>query len=315
MRITRLQVAGAAVIGLVDTDDSAAVQVTAIEGKTDPFAVLSKGVNELRLGAVVALDSATLLAPFEPRSIRDFVGFERHVEGMVMLENPAARVPDAWYDTPAFYFSNAAAVVPTGADVAVPPGCRQLDYELEVAAVIGKRCRDLTLENARDAIAAYTILNDWSARDLQRVDRRGGMGWSKSKDFASTIGPWLVSADEIERHRTESGVLDLAMTVWLNGAQMGTDTLASLGWTFEQMLVYASRGVWLNPGEVIGSGTCGGGCLGELWGRAGKLTPPPLKPGDVVRMTVEGIGTIENTVIAGVEPHGYGAVNRCHLAP
>lgn len=306
MRIARFEVAGAGALGSVHTDVCGATWITTIEGETDPISVLTKDVSDLRMGASVPLDSVILLPPVEPRSLRDFVGFEQHVEGMVMLGNPGARVPDAWYEAPAFYFSNATAVIPTGAEVEVPPACEQLDYELEVAAIVGVPCRDLTLDSAGATIVGYTILNDWSARDLQRIDRHGGMGWSKSKDFASTLGPWVVSAGELERYRTPSGRLDLAMRVWLNGVEMGSDSLANLGWSFDQMLVYASRGTYLYPGDVIGSGTCGAGCLAELWGRGGELSPPALKPGDVVRMSVDGIGTIENTIVQGTSPRDYG---------
>jgi 2-keto-4-pentenoate hydratase/2-oxohepta-3-ene-1,7-dioic acid hydratase in catechol pathway len=132
------------------------------------------------------------------------------------------------------------------------------------------------------------------------------MGWAKGKDSASTLGPWVVTADEVESHRDADGRLDLKMTVWLNGEQIGTDTLASAAWSFEQMLVYASRGCALVPGDVIGSGTCGSGCLGELWGRSGTREPAPLSPGDVVEMTVQGLGTIRNTVVPGAQPVSYG---------
>ena len=195
----------------------------------------------------------------------------------------------------------------------MPPRAKRFDYELEVAAIIGRRSQDLTLENARDAIAGYAIFNDWSARDLQGEDRKLGMGWAKGKDTASTLGPWIVTADELEQYRDAEGRLDLRMTVWLNGEEMGTDTLASTAWTFEQMLVYASRGTALVPGDVVGSGTCGGGCLGELWGRSDPRNPSPLGPGDVVRMTVEHIGTIENAVVAGPQPVDYGTARR-HVA-
>jgi len=246
--------------------------------------------------------------PLQPPSVRDFVSFEQHIQGMIMGDG--IPFPDAWYGAPAFYFSNPNSLFATGAEIPVPPRAQRFDYELEVGAIIGKRGGDLTLEDARDAIAGYTVFNDWSARDLQGEDRKLGMGWAKGKDTASTLGPWIVTADELEQYRDGEGRLDLQMTVWLNGEQMGTDTLASTAWTFEQMLVYASRGTALVPGDVIGSGTCGSGCLGELWGRSDPRNPSPLGPGDVVRMSVEHIGTIENTVVAGPEPVDYGSSRR-----
>ena len=168
-----------------------------------------------------------------------------------------------------------------------------LDFELEVAAVIGRPGRDLTPEQARDVIVGYTIFNDWSARDLQQAEMRVGLGPAKGKDTATTLGPWLVTADELESYRDDDGFLDLELTASINGEQVGHDRLSHMGWTFEEMVAYASRGTWVRPGDVLGSGTCGnGGCLAELWGRNGEQAPPPLQPGDVVTLAVEGIGEL-----------------------
>jgi 2-keto-4-pentenoate hydratase/2-oxohepta-3-ene-1,7-dioic acid hydratase in catechol pathway len=261
-------------------------------------------------GEPTPLDGVRLRSPLHPPSVRDFVAFEQHIEGMLLTEGPGVSVAPEWWDVPAFYFSNPNALFGSGDEIEVPPRCVRLDYELEVAAIIGTPGRDLTVDTAREHIAGYAIFNDWSARDLQGLDMKLKMGWAKGKDFASTLGPWIVTADELEPYRNDEGRLDLTMTVWRNGEQMGTDTLASAAWSFEQMLVYASRGAWLVPGDVIGSGTCGAGCLGELWGRAGKVDPPPLAPGDEVTMTVEGIGTITNTIVAGADPIDIGAPKR-----
>jgi 2-keto-4-pentenoate hydratase/2-oxohepta-3-ene-1,7-dioic acid hydratase in catechol pathway len=130
---------------------------------------------------------------------------------------------------------------------------------------------------------------------------RVGLGPAKGKDFASTLGPWIVTPDELELYRRDER-LDLDMEVYVNRERIGDDTLANMAWSFEEMLVYASRGTWVRPGDVIGSGTCGSGCLAELWGRNGRREPSPLAAGDVVTMTVEGIGTISNRVVPGVDP-------------
>jgi 2-keto-4-pentenoate hydratase/2-oxohepta-3-ene-1,7-dioic acid hydratase in catechol pathway len=253
-------------------------------------------LHDTPTGAPEPLAGLRLLPPLEAPTVRDFVTFEQHVAAM------AGTVPDAWYDAPTFYFTNPYALVGAHDDVAVPPGCGLLDFELEVAAVIGRTGADLTPDAARDHIAGYTILNDWSARDLQRREMQVNLGPCKGKDFATTLGPVLVTADELERYRDADGFLDLELTVAVNGVEIGRDRLARMGWPFEELVAHASRGTEVRPGDVLGSGTCGnGGCLAELWATAAE-PPPPLGPGDVVTMTVEGIGTISNTVVAGHDP-------------
>ncbi|MEU6549132.1 fumarylacetoacetate hydrolase family protein [Streptomyces sp. NPDC046915] len=254
-------------------------------------------------GPAVPLADVRLLSPLEPPSIRDFVAFEEHVEGVRRSVDGACGVPAAWYDAPASYFTNPCAVIGPYDDVPVPPGCRVLDFELEVAAVIGREGRDLTPGQARDHILGYTILNDWSARNLQSAEMKVGLGPCKGKDTATTLGPYLVTADELEGFRDREGFLRLALTAEVNGEVVGEDLLSNMSWTFEEMVAYASRGTRVRPGDVLGSGTCGnGGCLAELWGVRGGQDPPPLKPGDTVTLTVEGIGTVSNTVVAGAEP-------------
>ncbi|MGP4006394.1 fumarylacetoacetate hydrolase family protein [Streptomyces sp. 4N124] len=244
-----------------------------------------------------------LLPPLQPPSVRDFVTFEEHVEGVRRSIDNTAGVPDAWYDAPTFYFTNPYAVIGAHDDVPVPPGSSVLDFELEVAAVIGREGRDLTPERARDHIVGYTIFNDWSARDLQSAEIKVGLGPCKGKDTAATLGPYLVTADELEPYRDTDGFLRLALTASVNGVVVGKDLLSNMSWTFEEMVAYASRGTYVRPGDVLGSGTCGnGGCLAELWGVRGRQDPPPLKPGDTVTLTVEGIGTVSNTVVPGAGP-------------
>ncbi|GAA4908265.1 2-keto-4-pentenoate hydratase/2-oxohepta-3-ene-1,7-dioic acid hydratase in catechol pathway [Nonomuraea thailandensis] len=254
-------------------------------------------------GEPVPLAEVRLLAPFQPPTVRDFVAFEEHVEGVRRSIDGRAGVPDAWYDAPAFYFTNPYAVIGPHDDVPIPPGCRVFDFELEVAAVIGRAGRDLTPAQARDHIAGYLIMNDWSARDLQSREMQVNLGPAKGKDTATTLGPWLVTADELEPYRDAGGFLRLALTVSVNGTEIGRDLLSNMGWPFEELVAYASRGTWVRPGDVLGSGTCGnGGCLAELWGLRGRQDPPPLGPGDVVEIEVEGIGAVRNTVVAGVDP-------------
>jgi 2-keto-4-pentenoate hydratase/2-oxohepta-3-ene-1,7-dioic acid hydratase in catechol pathway len=242
------------------------------------------------------VSAVRLLAPLRPPSIRDFVTFEEHVEGM----RAGAGVPERWYAAPTFYFTSPHAVLGPHDDVPVPPGCARFDFELEVAAVVGREGRDLTPQRAREHIAGYTIFNDWSARDLQTAEMAVGLGPCKGKDTATTLGPWLVTPDELEPHRDADGLLRLALTAEVNGEVVGSDLLSNMSWTFEEMTAYASRGTVVRPGDVLGSGTCGnGGCLAELWGRGGDR--PPLAPGDTVTLTVEGIGRISTTVVRGAD--------------
>jgi 2-keto-4-pentenoate hydratase/2-oxohepta-3-ene-1,7-dioic acid hydratase in catechol pathway len=287
-----------------------------VDGHVHPFTDDVTGLDAVRLGLAgllalgaeaterpgVPLDAVRLLPPLQPVTVRDFVAFEEHVEGIVRSVSQEAGVVPEWYAQPVFYFTNPYAVVGAHDDVAVPPGCTLLDYELEVAAVIGRDGANLSPADAVGHIVGYTVMNDWSARDLQRTEMRVGLGPAKGKDFATTLGPWLVTADELEPYRDDEGFLRLGLTVAVNGVETGRDLLSNMGWPFEDLVAQASRGTWVRAGDVLGSGTCGnGGCLGELWGLRGALDPPPLRPGDVVTMTVEGIGTISNRVVPGVD--------------
>ncbi|WOX07486.1 fumarylacetoacetate hydrolase family protein [Streptomyces sp. N50] len=265
--------------------------------------LLDAGSVMLDVPAGPHVSEVRLLPPLQPPTVRDFVTFEEHVEGVRRSVDGAAGVPERWYAAPTFYFGNPYAMYGPRDDIPVPPGSDVLDFELEVAAVIGREGRNLTPEQARDHIVGYTIFNDWSARDLQSAEMKVGLGPCKGKDTATTLGPYLVTADELEKYRDEDGFLRLALTAEINGEIVGKDLLSNMSWTFEEMVAYASRGTVVRPGDVLGSGTCGnGGCLAELWGVRGEQSPPPLKPGDTVTLTVEGIGSVSNTVVAGPDP-------------
>ena len=276
--------AGVTVLGLVR--DGLAVAVDA--------GVAAQGAEAIPVADV------RLLPPLDAPTVRDFVAFEEHVEGVVASVGDGAGVVPEWYQAPTFYFTNPYALIGAHDDVHIPSGCALFDFELEVAAVVGRDGRSLQPDQVE--IFGYTIMNDWSARDLQRREMKVNLGPAKGKDFASTLGPWLVTADELEPYRDPDGFLALEMSVSVNGIRIGNDLLSNMGWPFEELVTYASRGAQVRAGDVLGSGTCGnGGCLAELWGRRGGLDPAPLKPGDVVEMTVEGIGTIRNTVVAGID--------------
>ncbi len=248
---------------------------------------------------VIPLVDAALLPPIPlPPTIRDFLTFEQHLQGVSMLYDPAATVPAGFYDLPVFYFTNPYAAVGAFDDVPIPPGCHVFDYELEAAAVVGREGRNLSPDAAEPYIVGYTIMNDWSARDIQRVEMELRLGPAKGKDTATTFGPCLVTTDELRPFRSGTS-FDLGMSVRLNGVEMGSDRWSSMYWSYPELLAYASRGTRVRPGDVMGSGTCGMGCLAEGWGRKGMEFSPPLAVGDVVEMTVEGIGTIRNTVSVG----------------
>jgi 2-keto-4-pentenoate hydratase/2-oxohepta-3-ene-1,7-dioic acid hydratase in catechol pathway len=255
-----------------------------------------------RAGDPVPAESVRLLPPLQAPTVRDYVAFEEHVEGVRRAIDGVADVPAEWYQAPTFYFTNPYALIGAHDDVPVPPGSQRFDFELEVAVVVGRDGTSLSPEQARDHVFGYTILNDWSARDLQAREMKVGLGPAKGKDSATTLGPWLVTADELEPYRDDDGFLALDLRVSVNDVEIGQDLLSNMGWPFEELISYASRGTWVRAGDVLGSGTCGnGGCLAELWGIRGEAAPPPLRPGDVVEMTVEGIGTIRNRVVEGIE--------------
>ncbi|KQU29408.1 MULTISPECIES: fumarylacetoacetate hydrolase family protein [unclassified Rhodococcus (in: high G+C Gram-positive bacteria)] len=248
----------------------------------------------------VQLADVRLLPPLDPPTVRDFAAFEEHMDGAGRSMAAAHEVEPEWYKRPVFYFSNPYAMIGAHDDVAVPPACQVLDYELEIAAVVSRDGMSIAPDKARDHIFGYTIFNDWSARDTQLAEMKVGLGPTKGKDFATTLGPFLVTADELDPHLTADGLLDVDGTVSVNGTVTGRDNLRNMSWSFDELVAQASRGTWVKAGDVLGSGTFGnGGCLGELWGRSGTRTPAPLQPGDVVEMTVATLGTIRNTVVRG----------------
>jgi 2-keto-4-pentenoate hydratase/2-oxohepta-3-ene-1,7-dioic acid hydratase in catechol pathway len=248
----------------------------------------------------LTLEQVVLLPPVYPVAMRDFLTFESHVDGMERGHgNPGP--PAEWYDAPVFLFMAPHAVTGPYDDVAMPPDTERLDFELEIAAIVCADVRNVTPEEARAAIGGYCVMNDWSARDIQGKEMKLKLGPSKGKDFATTIGPWVVTADELDGNRDADGFLDLQMTVKVNGQRVGGDRSAHMGWSFEQLVSHSSRASWVKAGEVLASGTCASGSLAESWGRTGTLTPPPLQVGDVVEMTIERLGTIRNTVVADTE--------------
>jgi fumarylacetoacetate (FAA) hydrolase len=199
-----------------------------------------------------------------------------------------------WYQVPVFYFSNPVAIIGDGDPVWAPKGSVALDYELELACVIGTAARDLPADDsAMECVAGFTVMNDWSARDLQRAEMAVGLGPSKSKDFATSLGPVVVPFDDL-RDAYRDGRLLLEMTAHVNGREYSRGNADTMYWTWPQVLAHASRDTELRPGDVIGSGTVGTGCILELTpGAVGGW----LKPGDVVELTIERIGTLRNPIV------------------
>jgi 2-keto-4-pentenoate hydratase/2-oxohepta-3-ene-1,7-dioic acid hydratase in catechol pathway len=235
-----------------------------------------------------------LLAPIPvPPSIRDFMGFEAHA--VTSVEAIGQSLHPHWYEIPAFYFTNPAAVRDHRAEIPISPGSRAFDYELEVAVVIGKPGANIPVERASEHIGGFMLFCDWSARDLQMHEMAIGLGPAKGKDSATSFGPWLATPEELEPHRSGRGY-DRQMNVSVNGALYSAGNLRDLSWSFEEMIAYASRGTQLVSGDVLGSGTVGTGCILELSRVHGEDKYPYLAPGDEVCLTVEGLGSIEATI-------------------
>jgi len=234
----------------------------------------------------------SILPPIvRPRAFRDFYAFEAHVK--TARAKRGLEVPAAWYELPVFYFSNPNALLGHEAPVFAPAGSRELDYELELGVVIGRGGRDIPAEQAWSHVAGFTILNDWSARDLQRQEMTVGLGPAKGKDFATAVGPWLVTRDEFA-DRIDGERLTLEMTARVNGRELSRGNVASLHHSIPRLIAHASRDAELFPGELIGTGTVGTGCILEL---GPENTGGWLKPGDVVELEIERLGILRNTVV------------------
>ncbi|WP_433413183.1 fumarylacetoacetate hydrolase family protein [Microtetraspora malaysiensis] len=245
------------------------------------------------------LAGLTLRAPLQPRAIRDCTGYLQHLRNCQgAADSP---VDERNHQFPAFYFSNPAAVVGPYDDVAIPPGSEQFDYELEIAAVIGRTGSNIPLDEAESHIAGYMLLGDWSARDLQINEMELRLGPAKGKDGATTLGPMLVTPDEIEPFRSRNA-FDLGMTGYVNGELVSEGRWDTIDWGFPDMITYTSRGTTLRPGDVIGSGTVPTGCLYEHFAKDPAGFRGWLRHGDEVRLVVERLGEIRQRVVAGAKP-------------
>lgn len=242
---------------------------------------------------VLPFAGADLAPPLRPPQVRDFLTFLDHLRNA--RGGPATELEQVWHELPIFYFSNTMAIVGPSDPVPISPGCAWWDYELEVGAVIGREVANATPEEAADAIAGFTIFCDWSARDLQYREMAGMLGPAKGKDGATTIGPMLVTVDELEPFRSGTAY-HLEMKGYVNDELVSHGWMDQMDWSWPDLVAYASRGTRIVPGEVLGSGTVPTGCLVEHWATKGDAFRGWLQPGDVVRLEVEQLGTIRQEV-------------------
>jgi len=239
------------------------------------------------------LQSAPLLAPVtRPRTFRDFYAFEQHVKS-ARARRKLDMIPQ-WYEIPVFYFSNPNSMLGPEATVFAPQGSQELDYELELGIVIGTAGRDIAESKAWEHIAGFTIINDFSARDLQRKEMAVGLGPAKGKDFATGVGPHLVTLDEFKDRISVDGKVNLEMCARVNGRELSRGNANSMYYTWPQLIAQASRDADLCEGDLIGSGTVGTGCILEL---GPENTGGWLKPGDTIELEIERLGVLRHRVV------------------
>jgi fumarylacetoacetate (FAA) hydrolase len=260
----------------------------------DMHAVFAAGAEKAASRAStdsLSFDEVNFHAPIHPTTLRDGYAFEQHV--LTANRNRGRDVPEEWYQFPVFYFTNPNAVFGHEDLIPYPAYTNALDYELEIAAVIGKGGMNIPPEEAPAHIFGYTIFNDWSARDVQRKEMAIGLGPAKGKDFASSFGPVLVTHETLaDKAVGRPGVYDLTMTARVNGVEFSRGNFKDIYWSFGEIIARASESVRLFPGDVIGSGTVGTGCLLELT----KFQGPWLNHGDVVELEIERIGILRNKI-------------------
>jgi fumarylacetoacetate (FAA) hydrolase len=227
-----------------------------------------------------------------PRSFRDFYAFEQHVK--TCRAKRGLEMNAAWYDAPVFYFSNPGSLIGHDAPVYPPRGSKELDYELELGIVIGQGGKDIKARDAWKHVAGFTIINDLSARDLQREEISVGLGPAKGKDFATAVGPYMVTLDDLADRIDIAGRVHLTMVARVNGKELSHGRASDMHFTWPQIIEHASRDAELFPGDLIGSGTVGTGCILEL---GPENTGGWLKPGDVVELEIERLGILRTPIV------------------
>lgn len=260
-------------VGVLDGDQ---VLDAGFDGDMVAFIEAGAPVGETR-----PVPGAVLRAPLRPRSLRDFLAFEGHL--LNAFAKLGREIPQEWYDVPAYYKGLPDTVIGPDDEIPWPSYSSELDHELELAAVIGRRGANISAADALDHVFGYTLWNDLSARDVQRRELPVGMGPCKAKDWdgSNVLGPCLVTPDELDPS-------DTRLTVRVNGETWGGDTTAHMHHSFADMIAYASQDLTLHPGDVLGSGTAATGSGVELdrW----------LQPGDVIELEADGIGVLRNTI-------------------
>lgn len=290
----------------LDTAAEIMAAVTHMVGEAPPAAALGLDPDDpfyaeagealagsLSIGGAAMLypmSQVRLLAPLpRPASLRIYGSFEEQAVAAASLRG--ASLPAIWYRAPAFAFANHGSVVGTDSAITAPLA-EALDYGLGLACVIGRGGRDLTPDEAREAIAGYTLLNSWCAHDYEEAERALATGPAKSRDFATSLGPWLVTPDELELYADDDGRLGLVLTAAVNASERSRATAATQYFPFPELIAHASRDVTLYPGDVIGSGPVGGGTLFEQTGGYG----PWLEVGDTVILEATGLGSLRNWI-------------------
>jgi 2-keto-4-pentenoate hydratase/2-oxohepta-3-ene-1,7-dioic acid hydratase in catechol pathway len=262
--------------------------MTAAIALGDAFLLAARqAVEHVEEEAVMPLSAIHLLSPLDPPLIRDFTAFEQHMQNMsARLKQPVIK---QFYELPLYYKGNASTLIAHEQEVPWPNYTERMDYELELGFVIGKAGRNLSPQEALTHLFGVTIFNDFSARDIQGREMSSGFGPAKGKDFASALGPWITTHDELD-------LTHLNMVARVNGEEWSRGSSATMTWSIEELIAYASRGETIRPGELLGSGTVGFGSGAE----SGRM----LQPGDVVELEIEGIGILRNR-IGSPEPHGW----------
>jgi 2-keto-4-pentenoate hydratase/2-oxohepta-3-ene-1,7-dioic acid hydratase in catechol pathway/glyoxylase-like metal-dependent hydrolase (beta-lactamase superfamily II) len=274
------------------------------------------GEDALRSAPTTQLDQVTLMAPIpRPPSIRDSLCFLDHMRNCQAAMGGGRVLKDTWYRIPAFYFACPSTVLGPFDDALMAPGSAWQDFELEIAAVIGTAGKDLSVAEAEQAVIGYMIFNDWSARDLQMLEGQLAIGQAKGKDSGVTLGPYLVTPGELEPY-CRDGKLSLQVTALVNDEVIGSGSTAQMDWSFAEVIAYASRGVMLTPGDIVGSGTVPTCTLVEhLDPTAPESFRGWLHDGDVVTLKVQGLGETRQTVRKSPAPQPLPARPNPDAAP